>query len=111
MKTLELMQTPESVLAPKLKVMKLKELERHATKMLVNLGQPDYDEVMRVLIRAVPKLDESKIDRLSAVKNIVRGLVPTASNQSNVDDALIERLTVILVVIITRKLQKIMAQR
>lgn len=100
---------PESVLAPKLKLMKLKELERHASKILANLGQPDYGEVMRVLIRAIPKLNDKKIDRLSAVKNIVRGLVPTASNDSQVDDHLIERLAVILVVVITKKFEKIMA--
>lgn len=109
MKTHEIMQMPEAELAPKLKHIKLKELERHAAKILANLGQPDYDEVMRVLIKAVPKLNEDKIDRLTAVKNIVRGLVPTASNDSEVDDHLIERLTVILIVIITKKLQKIMA--
>lgn len=109
MKTFELMQTPESVLAPKLKVMKLKELEKHATKILANLGA-SYEDVLRVLIKAVPKLDEGKTDRLQAVKNIVRDLVPTASNESDVDDKLIERVTVILIVIITRKLQKIMSQ-
>jgi len=109
MKTFELMQTPESVLAPKLKVMKLKELEKHATKILANLGA-SYEDVLRVLIKAVPKLDEGKTDRLQVVKNIVRDLVPTASNESDVDDKLIERVTVILIVIITRKLQKIMSQ-
>ncbi len=97
-------------MAPKLKLMKLKELERHASKILANLGQPDFDEVMRVLIRAVPKLNEDKIDRFNAVKNIVRSVVPTAANESQVDGQLIERLTVILVMIITKKLQKIMSE-
>lgn len=109
MKTLEIMQMAEADLAPKLKTMKLKELERHAQKILHNLGQPDFDEVMLVLIRALPKLDSSKIDKLSAVKNLVRGLVPTASNDSVVDDELIERLSVLLTVLISKKFQKILS--
>lgn len=111
MKTLELMKASEAELAPKLKQMKLKELERHASKILGNLGQPDYDEVMRVVIGAVPKLEGEYSEKLEGLKRIVKGLVPTASNDSVVDDTLIERLAVIIMMIITKKFQKILSEQ
>lgn len=111
MKTHELMNAPEAELAPRLKEMKKKELERHAQKILTNLGQPDYDAVMSVVIRAVPKLNDDKADRFTAVQNIVRGLLPTASNDGDVDETIIARLTVIIMVIITKKFNKILAEQ
>lgn len=109
MKTLELAEMPEAQLVPLLKDMKLKELERHAQKILTNMGQPDYDKVLSVLIRALPKMTGEKIDRFTAVQNVVKGLLPTASNDSSVDSHLLDRLAVILSMIIKRKFDRILS--
>lgn len=109
MKTHELLAASETALTPIIKEMKLKELERHAQKILLKLGQSDYDNVLKVIIRAVPKLDPEKIDRFTAVQNLIRGLVPTASNDSEEDQKVIACLAVIIMRIISQKFDKIMS--
>ena len=70
MKTHELISAPESELAPKLKVMKIKELERHAKKILVGLGGGSYEAIISSVINIVPSLEGGDEDRFVAVQSI-----------------------------------------
>lgn len=107
MKTHELLATPESQLVPQLRNMKLKELEKHAEKLLKRFGQPDYDAVMRTLIRAIPELGVNEQDRYQAVQGLVKShLALDDQAQAESKDA-VQRITVILMVIIKKKFMQI----
>lgn len=107
MKTHELLATPESELVPQLRDMKLKELEKHAENLLRRFGQPDYDAVMRALIKAIPTLGASEQDRYQVVQGLVRShLALDGEAQAENKDA-VQRITVILMVIIKKKFLKI----
>lgn len=107
MKTHEILTTSEANLVAQLKDMKIKELERHAEKLLNGNGQPDYDAVMLAVIQAVPNLNSNNPDCFLTVQRIVRSHLPVASNDASEDVNLVERITVILMVIIKKKFQKI----
>ena len=111
MKTHEVLSSSEAQLTAQLRDMKIKELERHSKKILVTLGQPDFDAVMSAVIKALPEMDQEQADRFSAVQELIKATLPAASNDSPLDDKLIERLAIIIVVLITKKFQKIHRER
>ncbi|WP_075187830.1 hypothetical protein [Teredinibacter haidensis] len=101
MKTHELLNTPEAGLVTQLKTMKLKELERHAQKLISNQGG-DFNEVMRNVIKAIPALDPTDNDRYQAIQQRIQSHISPGTAPD-----LIQRITVLVTVIITRKFQKI----
>ncbi|WP_045857483.1 hypothetical protein [Teredinibacter purpureus] len=112
MKTQEFLRTGEAELVPRLKEMKIKELERHAQKILNSYGSTDYSTVMKQLIQTIPTLDPADNNRFQIIQDIVSSRVSTVkcSVEPNPDafrTDIIQRLTVLLTVIITRKFQKI----
>lgn len=106
MKTRELLVTPETQLTPKLKLMKLKELERHAQKILAGLGQSNYDLVMNHIIKLIPTLDGE--NQFALVQQAIAELLPTASNESAQDKDAITRLTVIVMMVVSKKFNDIL---
>ena len=116
MKTRELLAAPEAELAPKLKVMKLKELERHVTKILGSYGidkggNQAYDSLIAAVIKAVPGLKSGDKASFDTVQGIVKDYLLLAANDSAEDKALLERLSAIVMVIISKKFQKIMSEQ
>ena len=111
MKTHEVLSSSEAELTAQLRDMKIKELERHSKKILATLGQPDFDGVMSAVVKALPKMDQEQVGRFSAVQELIKATLPTASNDSPLDGKLIERLAIIIVVLITKKFQKIHQER
>ena len=111
MKTHEVLSSSEAQLTAQLRDMKIKELERHGKKILATLGQPDFDAVMSAVIKALPKMDREQVGRFSAVQELIKARLPRASNDSPSDDTLIERLAIIMVVLVTKKFQKIHQER
>lgn len=99
------MQASEPELVPLLRKMKLKELERHAEKLAAKYGQSDYGALIRDIIRFIPTLGSDETDRFSAVQTKVREHL-RLENDPGYSDAL-QRLTTVLMMIITRKFQKI----
>lgn len=106
MKTHELLAASEEELSPQLKTMKLKELERHANKILNNLGCPDYDDVLRVVIKAIRALESDNDDRFSSLQDTIKNQLPLASNDDNEANT-ISRLTILMTMIVTKKFEKI----
>lgn len=107
MKTLEVLSCPEPTLAAELKIMKIKELERHCRKVLIKLGQGDYGAVMSAVIKAIPMLEANKVGRFKAIQDLIKTLVPDGSKNDGAHAALIERLSIIMTVLIAKKFQKI----
>lgn len=125
MKTIELIQLSESELAPKLKQMKLKELEGHGQKLLAKFvqledsdsqsGDTSYSKLLANVIRQVPKLDENSADgrrdRFSEMKRFIKDFiqstdVPKVVSEAEYED-LLSRLTIVLMVVVTSKFQAI----
>lgn len=115
MKTLELLNAPEATLTASIKQMKLKELEKHAGKILKALGQNDYEGVLAVVIKAVPNLgaeaEGESVDRFSALQAVIRKLLPEANEGEHHDQHTLERLALIMMVIVTRKYEDILAKQ
>lgn len=109
MKTLEVLNVSESMLTAEIKSMKLKELEKHAGKLLKALGQNDYDGVLSVVIKAIPKLGDSGKDRFSALQAVIRKMLPASGLKRSDDQHTLERLTVIIMVIVSRKYTDILS--
>ncbi len=110
MKTLEVLNVSEAELTTEIKQMKLKELERHASKLLKALGQEGYEGALAVVIKAVPKLGESGKDRFSALQDVIRKLLPERDTDKHHDQHTLERLALIMMVIVTRKYNDILAE-
>jgi len=55
MKTQDILTLPEAKLAPQLAHLKVKELERHAQKILLKNGGGDYNQLIRTIIQTIPK--------------------------------------------------------
>jgi hypothetical protein len=104
MKTLELINTPESQLVPQLRQMKIKELERHATKLLSKLGA-GYAPVLAAITRAIPDLNKVEGDIFLRFQAVIRQQLSCADSAENRE--LIRRLSVIMMLIVQRQFQKI----
>lgn len=107
MKTHEILSTPEAKLAPALAELKIKELERHATKLLSSKGNADYNTVMQAVIRALPKLESQGPERFKEVQNLIHIHFNLASTASPVSDDVLQRITVIVMVLISKKFDRI----
>lgn len=107
MKTRDVLAYSEQDLSPLLKVMKLKELERHAEKILKKQGQLSYKSVLAAVIKAVPSLNDGKSEGFIKIQAVVQGFLPVVSNDDPTEKTVVPRLAVILMVIITKKLEKI----
>ncbi len=112
MKTRDLLNADERLLAGQLKTMKLKELERHAENLLGRAGQADYPAVLREAIKAVPQLNSGGQTPYQVMQALVRSQLPQAPKDgANCEDGdrehRIQRIAVLLMVIIKKKFEKI----
>lgn len=115
MKTREILTADEKTVSTALKGMKIKTLERHAQKILGQLGQDNYDAVMAAVIKIVPQLTrETGGDRFTIVQNVITEQLPVVSSDSpksdNAKQEVLVRLTVVVMVIIAKKFTKIMKE-
>jgi len=103
MKTNELIIASEAELVPQLRAMKAKELERHAAKLLKKLGA-DYAQVLAAVTRAVPELGAEQ-NAFARIQETVR-----ACGRADADERVVERASVIMMVIIKKQFLKIHSQ-
>ncbi|HEY7772331.1 MAG TPA: hypothetical protein VIC26_04065 [Marinagarivorans sp.] len=109
MKTRDILLSDEKSVTAQLKTMKIKELERHAKKILAQLGQPDYDKVMAAVIKKIPTLNATA-DRFESVQSVIKGYLPDQLAASS--SSALERITVLITVLVAKKFNKILiAQR
>ena len=106
MKTQHVLSATEADLVPELRKMKIKELERHAQKILSQLGEKDFDGVMKNMIQLMQSLEEEGGDRFEKVQQTLRDLLNLDKDASLPSDV-IQRLAVVVVVLITKKFQKV----
>lgn len=106
MKTREVLTTEEAVLVPKLKQMKIKDLERHAQKILRSQGQSDYQQVIAAVIRAVPTLEVGSTQAYQGIQSIIKTFLPHSDSETSTQ-AIVERLAAIILVLLAKKFQKI----
>jgi len=111
MKTLDLLSCPEATLTAELKQMKARELERHTRKLLAKLGLNDYDGVMATVIKAIAKLDADKADRFSALQSLIHSLLPAEEKNEPDHNAVIERLSLIMMLLVAKKFHEIHTAR
>lgn len=119
MKTHEMLRASEAELVPVLRDMKIKELERHATKLLNKLGG-QYVEVLAVVTQTIPTLN-SQENPYQALQQVIRQTVkkPGKDSQSaqfshaeegsveNEDDAVFNLVTILMMVIVKKQFLKI----
>ncbi len=114
MKTREILTANEKAVSAALKDMKIKTLERHAQKILAQLGQDNYDAVMAAVIKIVPRLTRETRDRFGVVKNVIAEQLPIVSSDGakseEAKQEVLVRLTVVVMVIIAKKFTKIMKE-
>ena len=103
LKTRDILMANEQDLVTWLKDMKLKELEKHAEKILDKLGPCDYSVVMATVIKAVPELEASEHSTFRGVQDIVKGFISEVRNSEDYDDKDIERISTIIMMIIAKK--------
>lgn len=106
MKTHEILTLTESELAPKLKQLKVKELERHAQKILKQLGQTNYDQTMSTIIKAIPNLDKNN-NSYQELQLLITGLLSSQNTLSTNKTEIISRVTVIIMLLIAKKFDAI----
>ncbi len=107
MKTSDVLTADSKAVVYQLKKMEVKELERHAKKILVSQGQSDFKAVMAVVIKSIPTLSGDD-NRFSTMKTIIKDHIPS---QVEPPDELIERLTVIFTVLVAKKFKDILAAK
>lgn len=103
MKTNELLSATEAELVPKLRMMKIKELERHAAKLLKKIGA-EYSHVLAEVTKAVPQLG-AETNAFGRIQETV-----STCGQADADKKIIERTAVIMMVIIKKQFVKIHSQ-
>ena len=106
MKTHEILTLDEAQLVPRLRDLKLKELERHAEKIIVQQQFSSYQEVMARLIKLTPSLHGQ--DRpIEQVQNLLKEL-DAQGEECGMTEAVQQRLAVILMLIVSKKFLKIL---
>ena len=108
MKTHEIFTTPEAELAPQLKLLKIKELEKHAQKILKQLGQKNYDVVMSLVIKTIPNLDGDYSNRFNELQHFIKTQLPSANDLTTCDEEIIRRLAVIFMLLVSKKFNAIL---
>lgn len=109
MKTREILIADEKNVVTRLKTMKIKELERHISKILAQLGQPNYEQVLAVVIKAIPTLSHDH-DRLNVLLNLITSHLPEGKGAA-ADRANLERLTTLFMVLVSKKFTKILKRQ
>lgn len=108
MKTIELLNASEAELVPQLRDMKLKELERHAAKLLKKLNA-DYATVLAAVTRAVPDLAKTE-NAFARIQQVIRehsGGNSSEKNDVQDEQHIVERAAVIMIVLIKKQFLKI----
>lgn len=114
MKTQELLSTPEAVLVSILKDMKVKELEKHGKKIAKKMGLDDYQELTRHLIKVIPQLNQED-NRFEKIKEQISALINEEKTdidlemQEESEKGMLDRLTIITTLLISKKLNEIKA--
>lgn len=118
MKTKDLRLLDEAELSPKLKKMKLKELEKHAKNLIASFGGKNYDEIIAEVIKLIPNLSNSDgqtstnesrpVDKLKIVRDHLKSSVDLSKNDSDESQGTLTILTVILMLIISKKFNSIL---
>lgn len=111
MKTHDILATTEAELAPKLKHLKIKELERHTQKILAQLGQKNYDTFMSLVIKAIPTLEGEYNQRFEKLKSLIKDQLPAANDYTTTDEETIRRLTVITMLLVSKKFNAILNKK
>ncbi len=106
MKTRDILLADEKRVVVQLKGMKIKELERHIKKILLQLGQSNYERVLAVVIKAVPELN-ANARRFVVLRNLVEEQLPKLDRSAG-DMAVIDRLTTLLMLLVSKKFEKIL---
>lgn len=107
MKTRDVLAAPEAELSAKLKLMKPKELDRHAEKILAKFGVADHKAVIGSVIKVLPDFDEQSPDRYRRVQEVVAQKVPQQHQHTLVVGDTLARIAIIIVVLITKQFEKI----
>jgi hypothetical protein len=106
MKTHELIAMPESELVTRLRQMKIKELERHAAKLVAKRGA-EYPAVLAAVTRAVPDLNSGAEDRFERFQQVISQQL--ACDDSAQSRELLKRVAVIMMLVIQKQFEKIHA--
>lgn len=112
MKTKDIISLPEAKVAPALKAMKIKDLERHARKILAKLGQEDFDHLLRDLIKALPGYAQGDAQQTqAAVLQHVEASLPEGWQAQPINETpaadVAQRLSVTMMLLISKKFEKI----
>ncbi len=103
MKTQQLITLEENKLAPLIKDMKVKELEKHAQKLLGMLGAKEFDAMMLAVIKQVQVQASDNQQRFEQMRDLVKAHLPSGDYHEDI----LNRLTVILTVLVTKKFHAI----
>ncbi len=106
MKTHEVLSLPEATLSKHLAQCKLKELERHAQKLIEKHCHGNYATTLRAVIKAVPSLSSNN-DKFNHVKEVIHLHSHVPSGSAPISPSVLERTTVILMMIIAKKFEAI----
>jgi hypothetical protein len=107
MKTREVLIVSEAELSSALKIMKVKELDRHVEKILSRLGVDDYKAVISSTIKALPGIEPSRAGGYQQVQNIVLQAIPAQYRDKLVPGDILARIAIMIVVLITKQFEKI----
>lgn len=107
MKTREILSADEVEAAAAIKLMKIKELERHAEKILKKLGLHDYPTILRDMVKLVPQLDMASGTAFKTVQTMFEQKVDMIESDEFSIQNYIERLSVIMIVLVAKKFDKI----
>lgn len=108
MKTHELIAADESKLVPQLRQMKMKELERHAAKILHKFGS-EYGPMLAAVTRDIPDIDKAEGGAFARFQEIIRQRLASTDTPENSE--LVKRLAVIMVLIVQKQFLKIHERR
>lgn len=107
MQTREILTAPEAEVVVALRSMKLKELEKHADKISAKL-RLSYHDLLVAVVKLVPELDTSTafLELQAKIKELVDWQGVEEQDEQQVQ-RYIERLSVVMMVVITEKFNKI----
>lgn len=116
MKTIDIITGPEAKVVAALKEMKIKELEKNARKIFAKLGQQEFDQVLSIVIKTIPGLSGvANLSPYDAVKSTILENIPANTDDEVYPgvtvDGVVDRLSVILLLLISKKFEKFMRER
>lgn len=107
MKTRDVLTAPEAELSAQLKAMKIKELDRHAEKILSKFGVNDHQSVISSVITVLPNFDAKDDNRYLRVQEVVAQQIEKVYQESLRRGDVLARIAIIIVVLITKQFEKI----